>query len=286
MFARLFSVGAVFLLLSLINNVTANSAGCGKTPTLTSGTKTMTISGKQRQYILRVPDNYDKSKPYRLVFGFHWYGGTMTDVASGQTVQRNVWDYYGLRRLANESTIFVAPQGLDNGWGNVNGDDDTFVDQLLKTIESDLCVNEKLRFAAGFSYGGWMSHHLGCIRASVFRAVAVYSGGSPSGLDTACKDPIAYMMVFGVSDRIEGGRAARDARVKINGCTAQNAPEPARGSLTHVKTEYKGCKEGYPVTWIAFDGGHIAAPQDGKSSDSGTNSFSPGETWKFFTQFT
>lgn len=153
MWSRLFTAGAVLLLLSLIDQVVANSAGCGKTPTLKSGTNTMTVAGKQRQYILRIPDNYDKSKPYRLVFGFHWYGGTMTDVATGQTVQRNVWDYYGLRRLANESTIFVAPQGLDNGWGNTNGDDVTFVDQMIKTIESDLCVNEKLRFAAGFSYG-------------------------------------------------------------------------------------------------------------------------------------
>lgn len=93
-------------------------------------------------------------------------------------------------------------------------------------------------------------------------------------------------MVFGISDRIEGGRTARDMFVKINGCTAQTAPEPAKGSLKHVKTEYKGCKEGYPVTWIAFDGGHIGAPQDGKSGESGTNTFTPGETWKFFTQFT
>jgi len=153
MLIRLLSAGAVLLLLSIIDKVVANSAGCGKTPTLMSGTKTMTVTGQQRQYILRIPDNYDKSKPYMLVFGFHWYGGTMTDVATGQTVQRNVWDYYGLRRLANESTIFVAPQGLDNGWGNTNGNDVTFVDQMIKTIESDLCVNEKLRFAAGFSYG-------------------------------------------------------------------------------------------------------------------------------------
>lgn len=153
MLTRFFSVGAVLLLLSLVDKIIADSAGCGKTPSLTSGTKTMTVAGKQRQYTLRIPDNYDNSKPHRLVFGFHWYGGTMTDVATGQTVQRNVWDYYGLRRLANESTIFVAPQGLDNGWGNTNGDDVTFVDQMIQTVESGLCVNEKLRFATGFSYG-------------------------------------------------------------------------------------------------------------------------------------
>jgi poly(3-hydroxybutyrate) depolymerase len=153
MFYRLPVLGSLLLLISLFTNVIADSAGCGKTPTTTSGTKSMTVNGKSRQYIIRVPENYNKTRPYRLVFGLHWYGGTMTDVATGQTVQRNVWDHYGLRRLANESTIFIAPQGLNNGWGNTNGEDVTFVDQIIKEVENDLCVNEKLRFATGFSYG-------------------------------------------------------------------------------------------------------------------------------------
>jgi poly(3-hydroxybutyrate) depolymerase len=130
-----------------------------------------------------------------------------------------------------------------------------------------------------------MAHQLACDRASVFRAVSILSGGSPSGTATNCKDPVAYMVIFGISDRIDGGRSMRDLYVKINGCTAQTPSEPSKGSLKHIKTEYQGCKQGYPVTWIAFDGGHIGAPQEGSTSESGTNSFSPTETWKFFTQF-
>jgi hypothetical protein len=34
-----------------------------------------------------------------------------------------------------------------------------------------------------------------------------------------------------------------------------------------------------------FDGGHIAAPQDGAGGDSGSRTWVPAEVWRFFTQF-
>ena len=40
-----------------------------------------------------------------------------------------------------------------------------------------------------------------------------------------------------------------------------------------------------PVAWAAFDEGHIAAPQDGATGDSGSRTWLPGEVWRFFTQF-
>ncbi|MEU4769364.1 RICIN domain-containing protein, partial [Actinosynnema sp. NPDC023794] len=68
--------------------------GCGKAPTLRSGSHTITSGGKSRSFILRVPDGYDNTRPYRLIFGFHWRGGTMNDVSSGGT-SGTAWSYYG-----------------------------------------------------------------------------------------------------------------------------------------------------------------------------------------------
>ncbi|MBM7085572.1 cellulose binding domain-containing protein [Micromonospora humidisoli] len=266
---------------------TAATAGCGKAPTLASGTHTITSNGKNRSFILRVPDGYDANRQYRLVLGFHWVGGTATDVATGQTVQRDVWSYYGLQRLANNSTIFVAPQGLNNGWGNAGGEDITFVDNILNRVEAGLCVDTTQRFALGFSYGGAMSYAVACARPTVFRAVAVYSGGQLSGCSGGTQ-PIAYFGAHGIRDgvlNIAGGRTLRDRFVRNNGCTAQNPPEPSQGSLTHRSTTYSGCRAGYPVVWAAFDEGHIAAPQDGAPGDSGSRTWLPAETWRFFTQF-
>ncbi|MCI4065556.1 cellulose binding domain-containing protein [Micromonospora sp. R77] len=265
----------------------AATAGCGKAPTLASGTRTITSSGKTRTYILRVPDNYDSNHPYRVVFGFHWLGGTATDVATGQTVTRDVWSYYGLQRLANNSTIFVAPQGFNNGWANSNGEDITFVDDMVRQLDAGLCVDTTQRFAVGFSYGGAMSYSIACSRPTMFRAVAVQSGGVLSGCSGGTQ-PIAYLGVHGIRDgvlNISGGRALRDRFVRNNGCTAQNPPEPTQGSLTHRVTTYSGCSAGHPVAWAAFDEGHIAAPQDGATGDSGYRTWVPGVVWSFFTQF-
>ncbi|GIJ80729.1 Poly(3-hydroxybutyrate) depolymerase [Micromonospora phaseoli] len=265
----------------------AATAGCGKAPTLRSGTHTIQSSGQNRSFILRIPDNYNNNHPYRLVFGFHWLNGSATDVATGQTVQRDTWAYYGLLPLSNNSTIFVAPQGLNSGWANSSGQDVTFVDDMLQRIESDLCVETTQRFALGFSYGGAMSYAVACARPNVFRAVAVYGGAQLSGCSGGTQ-PVAYFGAHGIRDsvlNISNGRSLRDRFVRNNGCTAQNPPEPSQGSLTHRSTTYSGCAAGYPVVWAAFDEGHIAAPQDGAAGDSGSRTWLPGETWRFFTQF-
>ncbi|MGW1607375.1 RICIN domain-containing protein, partial [Streptomyces eurythermus] len=155
-------------------------SGCGSAPALTSGTYTIQSGGKSRSFILRVPAGYDNNHPYRLIFAFHWRGGTAGDVASGGT-SGSAWSYYGQQEQSNNSAILVAPQGLGNGWANSGGEDVTFVDDMIRTIESGLCVNPAQRFATGFSWGGGMSYALACSRANVFRAVAVMSGAEISG---------------------------------------------------------------------------------------------------------
>jgi hypothetical protein len=179
----------------------------------------------------------------------------------------------------------VAPQGNGNGWANPGGQDLTFVDDLLKQLDAGLCIDTAQRFAGGFSYGGGMSYELACARATVFRAVIAYSGAQLSGCDGG-NQPIAYMGVHGVSDtvlNISLGRGLRDRFVRNNGCTAQNAPEPAAGSRTHIITTYSGCRAGYPVVWAAFDGGHTPGPID--SGGDGWRTWTSGEVWKFITQF-
>jgi poly(3-hydroxybutyrate) depolymerase len=268
--------------------VAGTTAGCGKAPTLTSGSRTIQSNGKNRSFILRIPDNYDRNHPYRLIFGFHWNGGTANDVDSGGT-SGYPWSYYGLRALSNNSAIFVSPQGTGNGWANPGGEDITFVDNMVKQIEADLCVDTGQLFSLGFSYGGGMSYAIACARASVFRAVAVYSGGQLSGC-AGGNDPIAYIGLHGLRDpvlNISAGRSLRDRFVKNNGCTAQNPPEPAQGSLTHTVTAYSGCRAGYPVSWAAFDAGHTPNPWDGSAGDMnpGEKSWTRPVVWSFFTQF-
>jgi len=257
------------------NTTLATTAGCGKTPTLRDGTYTIQSGGRSRSYILRLPGNYTSSQSYRLVVGLHWLNGSANDVVGN--------GFYGLQQRAANSAIFVAPQGLDAGWANTGGRDVTLVDDILRVIENDLCVDTAQRFALGFSYGGAMSYALACARPTVFRAVAPIAGANLSGCSSVSQ-PVAYFGIHGIRDsvlNISQGRALRDNFVRVNGCAAQNPPEPASGSGTHVTTEYAGCQAGYPVRWAAFDGDHVPLPVDRNASSSWVS----GEVWQFFTQF-
>jgi poly(3-hydroxybutyrate) depolymerase len=262
------------------------TAGCGKTPTLTSGTHTIQSSGQNRTYILSIPGNYDNAHPYRLMFGLHWLNGTANDVASGGS-DGAVWAFYGQKQLSGNSTIFVAPQGINNGWANTNGQDLILIDDLVQLIEGDLCVDTSELFALGWSYGGAMSYAIACARPAVFRAVAVYSGANLSGCSGGTQ-PVAYFGLHGIHDsvlNISNGRSLRDTFVRNNGCTPQNPPEPAQGSLTHIITAYSGCRAGYPVQWAAFDGDHTPDPVDGSTSTSGARTWTSAAVFQFFAQF-
>ena len=264
----------------------AATAGCGKSPALNSGTHTIQSGGQSRSFILRVPANYNSNNPYRLIFAFHWRGGTMNDVSSGGT-SGSTWSYYGMQEQSNNSAILVAPQGLGNGWANSGGQDITFVDNMVQTIQNALCVDTTQLFALGFSYGGGMSYSIACSRANVFRAVAAYSGAQLSGCSGGTQ-PIAYFGLHGISDNvlnISQGRGLRDTFVRNNGCTAQSPREPSQGSGQHVTTLYS-CRAGYPVQWAAYDSGHGPAPVDGCSGcEDGARTWTKAEVWRFFAQF-
>ena len=261
------------------------TAGCGKAPTLANGTHSISSAGLSRTYILRLPDNYDRNRPYKLIFAFHWLNGTANDVATGGSAG-TVWAYYGQQQQSNNSAILAAPQGIDNGWANTGGRDLTLVDDLTALIEGGLCVDTSQLFALGWSYGGAMSYAVACARPTVFRAVAVLSGANLSGCNGGTQ-PVAYLGIHGIHDSVLNvslGRSIRDTFVRNNGCTAQNPPEPAQGSLTHIVTAYAGCRAGYPVEWAAFDGDHTPEPVDGTTATNGARTWTGGEIWKFFSQ--
>lgn len=266
------------------------SPGCSKDPTLTSpDAYNLTVNGKARDFYIRLPASYDNAHAYKLIFTFHALGGTAEQVIAGT---EGYLPWYGLPAAdGNETAIYIAAQGLKNpaefggqlpGWANLDGEDLGLVDAISERVEADLCVDQEHRYSTGFSYGGAMSYALACDRSSLFRAVAVLSGGPMSGCGGAEGLPIAYYGQHGVSDQVLPmalGRELRDRFVANNGCAAKEATEPAAGSGTHEKTVYEGCT--HPVTFVAFDGDHTAQPMDGGVDQT----YAPEETWEFFSQF-
>ncbi len=257
------------------------SAGCGASRTLMNGRRSIQSGGTNREYILRVPDDYDNNHPYRLIIAFHWLNGNADQVANGGGSTED--PYYGLWDLAEGSTIFVAPEGLEAGWANTGDRDLALTDAILEEVQQDLCIDTNRIFATGFSYGAGMSYALACARADVFRGVALYAGAQLSGCNGG-DTPIAYFHAHGVGDSvlsISQGRQLRDNFVNVNGCTPQDPPEPGQNSGTHICTSYEGCSEGYPVRWCAHGGGHNPTEKDQGQSES----WVPPEAWDFISQF-
>ena len=249
------------------------STGCGKTPTLKNSStsaanqNTLTISGTSRQFVMRWPTNYDNTHPYRLILDFHGAGGKDTDLAPS---------YFGLFDLSNNSTIFIAPSANGGYWDATA--DVTFVDQILTTVEADLCIDTSRVELEGFSQGGAMIAVLACQRPGVFRAAVGRSRGGLTAPSTC--QPIPYLGSLGLSDISGNSQATQtDPFAKWNGCTVTTMPLAPTGS--HVCTNYTGCPTAEPVIFCSFDGPHTASPTDsGKST-----SWMPQEVWGFLSVY-
>lgn len=254
------------------------SKGCGAaTWPKSKNDITITVGGKARTYNLQVPDNYDTNKPYRLIFAVHWLNGTAKNVTDGK--------YYGLLPLSENSTIFVAPQGINNGWSDTGrsktkgGQDVDLMQALLTEMENTLCIDTTRVFSEGFSMGGSMSYALACAMGAKLRGVAVHSGGPMSG----CVDhttPVAYFMTHGTKDGVctypGYGVPQVEDFAKVNGCQTATLPTPT--SDQGVCIDYPGCSAGHPTRGCIFVGDHVYNP-------GGSKQWVPAETWKFISQF-
>jgi poly(3-hydroxybutyrate) depolymerase len=243
------------------------SAGCGKTPTLKNGSITIQSGGASRMYVLRLPTDYDNNHPYRLILSYHGANGHATDIASG--------GFFGLANLSNNSTIFIAPDGVNTQWAAPR--DTTFTSDILKQVEADLCIDTTRIELEGFSMGAAMVWSIACNIKGVFRAAVGHSGGGVAA-PTSC-EPIAYLGSGGTGESGGSQAGQSDKFAKWDGCTVTTFPNPPAGG--HVCSDYTGCSAGHPVRWCLFDAGHMPDPKDsGKSS-----SWMPSEVWTFLSQF-
>jgi poly(3-hydroxybutyrate) depolymerase len=250
------SAGCGALTTKLKNNPPGNG---GSASTLNK----LTVGGKEREFLVRWPSDYDNDAPYRLILGLHGHGGSWQE--SGLT-------NYGLWDLSKNSTIFVTLSAVGGNWDGTT--DLTYTEEVLKLVEGELCIDTSRIMLEGFSQGAGMVASFGCARPGVFRAVVAHSGGSASG---SCSN-VAFLGSIGLHDMAGLSQESQtDGFAKVDGCTVEKLPTAQPG--THVCTPYKGCKTGFPVTWCSFDGGHDFQPKDPGASFT----WMPQAVWDFLS---
>jgi len=241
---------------------TGMTDGCGAAAESGLFPETIDAADFERSYQLIVPEGYDESAPHALVFLFHGAGDSATNLQRGLRFES----------VTDGDAIVVYPQGRpvlagNSGWELEEDTADTaFFDALFADLSARFCVDRARVFAAGFSYGGFFSNLLGCIRGDVLRAIAPVSAAAPSG---ECVGQAAAWIAHGTADGIVpfvSGSTARRRWRSRNGCSMETEPTTPTPCVAHL-----GCDEGYPLVWCEHPGGH------------GWPSFGNAGIWEFFT---
>ena len=237
-------------------------------PTLqpSDSTRTVTVDGVERSYLLHIPPGVDSVHAVPLVFAFHGAGEQPT------TMQLSS----GFDEVADKGHfVLVYPEGLGNTWngGGVccgyaltnNIDDKAFVREMLSDLGTIVSIDAKRIYATGFSNGAILSYRLACEMSDVFAAIAPVAGT----LDySPCEpqQPVSVLHVQGMADRqvpADGGGQLGfppldqviATWVDLNDCASSATVDNPIDKITH--STYSSCKAGTAVELYAIEaGGH------------------------------
>lgn len=245
------------------------SAGCGGTQGLTEGEQTFQLDGLERRYVVRLPENYDQSRPWPLVLALHGNGGSPSywDATSGA---RNI------REVLKRDAVLIIPAAIDKQWKDYSLSDQevrvrleqelVYFDHIIERAKNDLCINTDALFSMGFSGGGSYSGVLSCRRTDI-RAIAV--GGSVVYFnEDNCVGKSAAWIAISEGDFSSGReRYLNFFRDRVN-CQPDSDPVAPEDCVS-----YKSCDADHPVHYCAHPGGH-------KWPDFGAQAM-----WDFFSTF-
>ena len=273
------------------------SAGCGTDPGQEPGSsvlRTLTSDGRERTVQLHLPDGYRADRAWPVVLVFHGRGntGAGTEEFSGLDALPAIVAYgNGVigtgdgDRQAWEGAPYSAP-GVD---------DVAYTNDLLDTLQSDLCVDTRRVYATGKSNGAGFTGILACelsdrIAAVAPVAAAFYGTGHPT---CAPGRPVPVIEFHGTEDATipydgdadRGLPAIQDWAgdwVERNGCAARPRVEETADDVTTYR--WTRCDRGGDVTHVAVLGGGHTWPGEDTYSGGGyaTHSIEAHEVmWDF-----
>ena len=226
-----------------------------------------TLDGLEREYRLTVPTSYEGGTATPLIFNFHGF----TSDALSQDV------YSQLPQTAEEEGfILVTPQGTLNTdglpfWNSSASppptvDDVAFVEQLLTSLQSQLCIDPARVFSTGLSNGGFMSSRLACSLSDRIAAIAPVAGTALYGsCDTRAVPVIAF---HGTADTIVPlgpiETTAIPAWATHNSCGGPVLQDPVSPTAGVRLTRHGGCDDDATVElYVIFDVDTVATGDQG-----------------------
>jgi hypothetical protein len=201
-----------------------------------------------RQFVVRVPADYDKNRPYRVVYLLQGCGA----VRAAKTATYALFDE---QQGGSEQVVYVAVSLPDD---NVNPNNECYdnntgassmeweaFDLIHAFVESHYCVDNDRIYSAGYSTGGWISNMYGCYFAGTpsppldepdlaagravrkfsprwgIRGHAAVTGSMPPNEPVPCNGPSAGLWFHDSLDHsslLQTNISALELALKTNGC--------------------------------------------------------------------
>lgn len=264
---RRWVIGAVLVLINAPLVLAAIEAAWFYTHYANNGS--IVSSGVTREYLLHVPENYDRARPTPLVITLH--AG-----AVWPALQRDISQW---NRVADEhGFIVVYPSGQDlrlPAWamgGRGRDADVRFIADLIDSLKSEYNIDPERIYANGMSNGGGMSFVLSCTLSDRIAAVGMVASALLLPF-ASCTDttPVPVIVFHGLADPValfEGGTSwvvpgyrfpavapFIDAWSRRNNCETNPADRAVASDV--ARRSYANCAGGADVVLYSLAaGGH------------------------------
>jgi polyhydroxybutyrate depolymerase len=244
------------------------AAEAAAAPTIQPGdsTRKLTVNDLNREYLIHIPPGLDGSRTVPVVFAFHAFGGSSSEM---QTMT-------GFNAIADkDSFLVVYPQGsgTDRTWNggmccgsasDKNVDETAFIRQILSDLGTIASIDTKRIYALGHSNGAVLVYRLGCEMSDTFAAIVPVSGH----LLVPCQpqQAVSVLHVHGLDDTVApyagggdvvpGGAPPVEQGIatwaQLDGCKGAGQVEQQVSNIAH--TVYASCRAGTAVELYTLRG--------------------------------